>query len=640
MLYNLFPNSDTMDSDDRPDGQQETEAENPDEQQGAVGGAEEGAAGGADRQYWLRSSEQPNRDQPARPSSRLSGRGRPRRLPTSTPRQDRDYSERRFDRNSAPPPPRHDEPENRESCKLPFDSDRNNKMSALFASRAGPKHLENHSDERRPNQSDERLVQDERGDWVPKSDKGRRRVMPNWDQPARDASRPFQDRLPSLGETINPNTTNGRYINNLLQALTEREKKRNESDAESTRSFRMKYSEKPKKRGRVDAPPPDACDDPATEIARLRYQLAEARHDLHRAERARESSTTDGGRSSGRDRHYYRHRDPFPDTKSIKVPKFNGKDFAAFRLAFTKCAKLLRWDEEIAQTQLICTCEGSARNMLMTLPEGASVVDMLNALELRYGVNMSYATVDNKLVDIRRKPGESLHDLYDRVTSLARRADYSARERASKERHAFFQALRTDSDLQHYVGRHDKTDPPSIDVTLALAVQYEMSYGRKDRSDSASAKQVTTSSCADTDPPAETVNRLQYSSLKHAKDPLIRQLGMQQNEIIELLKGQHSLMDKHMSGSNSGGQKFGGARPKQYGNAKPSQSSDNKKPSSKPPHWKNKKPGQKPFKPKAKVHQVEEEEEEEEYGEEQWEPDFTEEATADCNDTNLPNDDE
>jgi hypothetical protein len=299
----------------------------------------------------------------------------------------------------------------------------------------------------------------------------------------------------------------------------------------------------------------------------------------------------------------------------LKVPKFNGKDFATFKFAFLKCAKLLQMDEDTAQTQLICACEGPARSMLMTLPEPTTMVSMLHTLELRYGVNMSYAAVDNKLVDIRRKPGESLHDLYDRVTSLARRADYSAQERKYKERHAFFQALRTDSDLQHYVGRHDTADPPSIDVTLSLAMQYEMSYGRKDKGDSSSAKQVTTSPCDDTDASSEAVNRLQFTSLKAAKDPFIRQLGMQQNEMVELMKKQYQLFQTHLGGGVTAPRKTHSSKPSSTSSngSKSAPSTSRSSPAGKPAStWKNKKPGGKPFfRPKAKVNQVEDEHPEE-----------------------------
>jgi hypothetical protein len=229
---------------------------------------------------------------------------------------------------------------------------------------------------------------------------------------------------------------------------------------------------------------------------------------------------------------------------------------------------------------------------------------------------MSYATVDNKLVDIRRKSGESLHDLYDRVTALARRADYTARERAFKERNAFFQALRTDSDLQHYVGRPDKADPPSIDVTLALAMQYEMTYGRKDRTDTSSAKQVSATPCDDTDATSESVNRLQFTSLKAAKDPVIRQLCMQQNEMVELMKKQYKLFEQHLAPDGSSAPRTSGYKKNTSSTSTPKPGSSfhrkaatHSKPSG---NWKNKKPAGKGFKPRAKVHQVEEEEQPEE----------------------------
>ena len=224
-------------------------------------------------------------------------------------------------------------------------------------------------------------------------------------------------------------------------------------------------------------------------------ELRDARTTINRLQE--DGYTSSASSYTKRDERPRYRRERAPEVKNLQSPGNSMvKTFAGFRLAFMKCAKLLRWDEEQAQTQLICTCEGTSRNVLMSLPEDTSVIDMLHALELRYGINLSYATVDNKLVDIRRKPGESLHSLYDRVVELARRADYSPMERAYKMRHAFFQALRTDMELQHYVGRHDKADPPSIDVTLAYALQYEMTHGRRDLSSSSSAKHVSTTDCS------------------------------------------------------------------------------------------------------------------------------------------------
>ena len=81
-------------------------------------------------------------------------------------------------------------------------------------------------------------------------------------------------------------------------------------------------------------------------------------------------------------------------------------------------------------------------------------------------------------------------------------------------------------DLQHYVSRRDKGFPRDIELTLSLALEYEMNYGTKIgvESYSASARHVSTSQY-DTDTThdgASSVNRLQFTSLKAAKDPVIR----------------------------------------------------------------------------------------------------------------------
>ena len=403
------------------------------------------------------------------------------------------------------------------------------------------------------------------------------------------------------------------------------------TDTESVRSFRMSYSEKPKRLTKLGFPFREDDETPRSqsseEMRRLRHELREARTAINRLEDGYMTSASSNSRYDDRPRY---RKDRGPEVKNLKVPKFNGKDFAGFKLAFMKCAKLLRWDEEQAQTQLICTCEGTSRNVLMSLPDNTSVIDMLHALELRYGINLSYATVDNKLVDIRSKPGESLHSLYDRVVELARRADYSPMERTYKMRHAFFQALRTNMDLQHYVGRNDKADPPSIDVTLAYALQYEMTFGRKDVSETSSARQVTTTDCSlgETDD-SELVNRLQFTSLKATKDPVIRQLGMQQNELVELMKKQARLLEQHLDQPSF--DRKNNARPAaarrtsndQRGNDHKKSSSDKKFP--RKGKFQKKKPG---FKPRSKVHHVGDEDEEEE--EDTWEDEQADGATSDC----------
>ena len=529
--------------------------------------------------------------------------------------------------------------------KLPFSADCNDRVQDLLDSRGGPTSQSagglrdtTTKSEYRPA---EKMTRDPRGDWIPRQDD--RPIVrpkdnkPDWSRLEEARVRPFATRLPPMGEKVDPNTSHGRFLTGLLEKMEERERRSQQgslTDTDSVRSYRLSYSEKPKRLTKLGFPFREDDESPASggldEVERLRKELRDARTTINRLQE--DGYTSSASSYAKRDERPRYRRERAPEVKNLKVPKFNGKDFAGFRLAFMKCAKLLRWDEEQAQTQLICTCEGTSRNVLMSLPEDTSVIDMLHALELRYGINLSYATVDNKLVDIRRKPGESLHSLYDRVVELARRADYSPMERAYKMRHAFFQALRTDMELQHYVGRHDKADPPSIDVTLAYALQYEMTHGRRDLSSSSSAKHVSTTDCsfADTDD-SEAVHRLQFTSLKQAKDPLIKQLGMQQNELVELMKKQAKLLEQHLDQPRQADRSKTGRYSSATGQPSVSQrtnkdyKSTNNKKFVKKGRFDKRKPG---FKPKSKVNQIEEQDEEEEQTE--WEDATAEGGTSDC----------
>ena len=490
----------------------------------------------------------------------------------------------------------------------------NSRVRALLDQRPGPSGGQTARANAPPPQ--ESMQQDSRGDWYPKI-----RRKPNWDELDNADSRPFASQLPPQGDDIDPRTSHGRYMINLYNRFENREKRtlqKRMDDTASTTSFNMQYGEEPVKRGQNYAPAPDLTPQ-HSDGDNLREQNDRLRRDLRAANRTIRTMERDGYSTSASSRrrddddYGYRSRQRKPEVKNLKVPKFNGKEFAGFKVAFMRCAKLLDWDEDTAQTQLICTCEGPARNVVMQLPEGTSVIDMLHALELRYGINMSFANVDNKLADVRRKPGEDLHTLYDRVMALARRADYTPQERAYKARSSFFQALRTDSDLQHYVGRRDKIFPPSIDVTLGLALQYEMTYGRKDNNTTtSSAKQVTTSNyetadCTEYD--TEGVHQLGYTSLKTVKDPTLRQIGKQQNEMVEVMKKTSQLLQQHLTQPAPKG------KSSQHRSDNPAKSkgppASRKKPFPKKTNPKGGKGrGGKPFNNKSKVHQVGEAEEE------------------------------
>ena len=215
----------------------------------------------------------------------------------------------------------------------------------------------------------------------------------------------------------------------------------------------------------------------------------------------------------------------------------------------------------------------------MDQPKWATVDDLFHVLDHRYGMHLSQADVMNQLREIKRKPRETLHTLYDRVKALVRKADMPEDQRAYRAREAFFGALQTNRKLQHYVGRYDNAHPPNIDLTLALAIKYEFDHGC-DTSTTSSVHNVEvdqTSQCSESEPHTDTVNQLMFQNLSTAKDPLLKKIGKTQNEMIEMYKEQHKLLSKHLEmtaklTSGSSGKSHGGSTSSKYHSNKSSSS--------------------------------------------------------------------
>ena len=74
--------------------------------------------------------------------------------------------------------------------------------------------------------------------------------------------------------------------------------------------------------------------------------------------------------------------------------------------------------------------------------------------------------------------------------------------------------------MQHYVAMRDKQVPYNIEVTLALALQYEKDNGRDETTYANTANHVTYKhSTTEFTDSFETVNKLMFSKTKHIKDP-------------------------------------------------------------------------------------------------------------------------
>ena len=107
-------------------------------------------------------------------------------------------------------------------------------------------------------------------------------------------------------------------------------------------------------------------------------------------------------------------------------------------------------------------------------------------------------------------------------------------------------------------------------------------------------RQVDDTPQDDPDDPSQ-VNQLTFTSLAGTKDPVVKKIGKQTNEIVELVKKQNELFTKHLTGTVDKFQKKSSTKSTSGGKHTTSTDGSNKSSSNKKPWLKNKK-GQKSHK--------------------------------------------
>ena len=230
------------------------------------------------------------------------------------------------------------------------------------------------------------------------------------------------------------------------------------------------------------------------------------------------------------------------DRRGLKLPKFKGKEVEAFRALYDDFKHTLRWTEPERKLHLQTACEDWIRPMFLDLEAGTTADDMMQMLISRFGKNWSVPDVTNALRKIERKPGEELHALADRVRSTAMKTQMPDVERRRVMRKTFFDALYTNSEMQHWVARYDDTVRPSMALTLDLALEWERAHGKASKTEKvrrittqgAESREETETSDAETG--TEQVNKIDYVKVKdlHSEDAKI--LAKQNNEIVSLLR--------------------------------------------------------------------------------------------------------
>ena len=254
-----------------------------------------------------------------------------------------------------------------------------------------------------------------------------------------------------------------------------------------------------------------------------------------------------------------RRRDDYIDRKHLKLRTFKGKDIESWKSLFDDFAEQFQWSAREKKLQLKAHVDDWIRAMFTDLPADTTAEEMMARLVSRFGVNMTAAEVENKLLTIERKSGEDLYSLADRVRTLANRAHLPARKKQALMRQTFFTALRGNPEMQHWVNMYDDHEYPDMNITLDLAIEWERQHGtvyktEKVRQVEVSLTTATSRQSSDTgDSDSEAVNKIDYIPIKKMTSEEGRLLAKQNNEMVSLLRKQAYtvLDDKKPDGGRS-----------------------------------------------------------------------------------------
>ena len=166
-------------------------------------------------------------------------------------------------------------------------------------------------------------------------------------------------------------------------------------------------------------------------------------------------------------------RDDRVGHKTQKVPEYSGEeDWEDYDLQFSVISIMNLWDEREKGLHLVAALRGRAREVLRDLT-GADVTNfeaLRTALRKRFGAEREEAVSQAELTFLRRKPKETLRELWQRTKTVARRAyrNHHPETERLMACNGFINAL--DDRLKEYVM---EKRPLSTDEALAHATLKE-----------------------------------------------------------------------------------------------------------------------------------------------------------------------
>ena len=174
------------------------------------------------------------------------------------------------------------------------------------------------------------------------------------------------------------------------------------------------------------------------------------------------------------------HRDPqghYRQRESgLRMPLFDGGDWAGFISQFEACSEYYGWTEKTKSIRLYTSIIGEARKSLGSAQAGAwSFARLKKHMEVRFGKNKVFAQIQAELFARQRRPDQSLYAYHDEIIAAANTANIPDDQRTQLVYTAFVYGLRSNKHMHRWVSRRDKVG--TIESALELAEAYEDEYG-------------------------------------------------------------------------------------------------------------------------------------------------------------------
>ena len=155
---------------------------------------------------------------------------------------------------------------------------------------------------------------------------------------------------------------------------------------------------------------------------------------------------------------------------------FSGDDYHVFRAYFMSTAACMNWDNQQRLCELLRSLRGRPRDVLAAL-DGVELTyeRLLAELDDTYAGDAAYPDVMDELARMKRKTGQSVHELAIDIRRILRKTKMGATQRMLLARHYFIQAL-TDKHQRAYIHRKT-TEADDLTVVKRFAVKYEVEKG-------------------------------------------------------------------------------------------------------------------------------------------------------------------